>query len=88
MGQIFFLIFLQNLKSTELDCQCNAFGSTNKSCDQIDGQCYCKTGYEGIKCDKCAPGSHAFENSIKGETPNNGSQCSGKDHKTLHENYN
>ena len=59
-------------------CQCNAFGSTNKSCDQIDGKCYCKTGYEGMKCDKCAPGLW-----IDGDTPNNGSQCSGKDHKTL-----
>ena len=52
-------------------CKCNPFGSTNKSCDQIDGKCICKTGYEGMNCDKCA-------SVLDIEEPNYESQCSGK----------
>ena len=74
------LIFLQNHNSTALVCQCNPFGSTNQSCDQIDGKCICKIGYEGMKCDKCASG-------LDIEEPNHESQCSGKNYEILvHEN--
>ena len=70
---IYLLIFLQNHNSTALVCQCNPFGSTNKSCDEIDGKCICKTGYEGMNCDKCA-------SVLDIDEPNHESQCSGKNY--------
>ena len=67
-----------------MDCQCNAFGSISKSCDQIDGKCNCKTGYEGIKCGECAPELlTSDEVGIDRKTQNNGSHCSGKNYKTF-----
>ena len=63
----------------DLKCQCNVFGSTS-TCVQSDDKCNCKTGYEGNKCEECA----SSEGSIDGDLPNNGSQCSGKDHKTIY----
>ena len=37
------------------DCQCDIIGSNSTSCD-IDGNCTCKTGYTGEKCDTCLSG--------------------------------
>lgn len=37
------------------DCRCNVTGSVNGSCFGITGQCTCRPGVMGSKCDKCMP---------------------------------
>lgn len=34
-------------------CACNTNGSTDVFCDTQTGQCPCKMGVEGTKCDEC-----------------------------------
>ena len=36
-----------------LDCGCNLEGCEDHSCDPITGQCRCKCGITGLKCDEC-----------------------------------
>ncbi|KAK6622158.1 hypothetical protein RUM44_001965 [Polyplax serrata] len=36
-------------------CECNKLGSYEDSCDEA-GQCKCKPGVGGLKCDRCEPG--------------------------------
>jgi len=50
------------------DCQCSTSGSTSNECNQETGQCHCKPGLIGKKCDKCPPKSIRYvKNDI--ETP-------------------
>lgn len=37
------------------ECRCNPLGSFNLSCDALTGQCYCRPGVQGLKCDSCQP---------------------------------
>ncbi|XP_071039097.1 agrin-like isoform X2 [Parasteatoda tepidariorum] len=37
-------------------CNCNRLGSYGETCDSISGQCECKTGVGGLRCDRCDPG--------------------------------
>ncbi|XP_039940398.1 agrin [Hirundo rustica] len=41
-------------------CQCNPYGSYGGSCDPGSGQCSCKPGVGGLKCDRCEPGFWNF----------------------------
>ncbi|XP_064586830.1 agrin isoform X4 [Zonotrichia leucophrys gambelii] len=41
-------------------CQCNPYGSYGGSCDPGTGQCSCKPGVGGLKCDRCEPGFWNF----------------------------
>uniref|UniRef100_A0A673BNN9 Agrin n=1 Tax=Sphaeramia orbicularis TaxID=375764 RepID=A0A673BNN9_9TELE len=41
-------------------CQCNAYGSYKGTCDPATGQCSCKPGVGGQKCDRCEPGFWNF----------------------------
>ncbi|KAM4651283.1 agrin isoform 2-T2 [Discoglossus pictus] len=41
-------------------CQCNQYGSYGGSCDPATGQCSCKPGVGGLKCDRCEPGFWNF----------------------------
>nr|XP_020832364.1 agrin isoform X1 [Phascolarctos cinereus] len=41
-------------------CQCNAYGSYGGSCDPTSGQCSCRPGLGGLKCDRCEPGFWNF----------------------------
>ena len=34
-------------------CECHENGSVNNICDRITGECLCKEGAEGEKCDQC-----------------------------------
>ncbi|XP_065836275.1 laminin subunit gamma-1-like [Oscarella lobularis] len=42
-------------------CMCDSMGSFNESCDEI-GQCACKDGVTGLKCDQCLPFHFGFAN--------------------------
>uniref|UniRef100_A0A4W6CBM3 Agrin n=1 Tax=Lates calcarifer TaxID=8187 RepID=A0A4W6CBM3_LATCA len=41
-------------------CQCNVYGSYKRTCDPTTGQCSCKPGVGGQKCDRCEPGFWNF----------------------------
>ncbi|XP_066547264.1 agrin isoform X2 [Amia ocellicauda] len=41
-------------------CLCNSYGSYGGSCDPTSGQCSCKPGVGGQKCDRCEPGFWNF----------------------------
>lgn len=41
-------------------CNCDRMGSVNGSCDMSSGQCYCKSGVSGLKCDQCLPNYYSF----------------------------
>ncbi|KAM8755025.1 agrin isoform 1-T1 [Acanthopagrus schlegelii] len=41
-------------------CQCNVYGSYKGTCDPVTGQCSCKPGVGGQKCDRCEPGFWNF----------------------------
>ena len=48
-------------------CGCDPLGSLNASCDD-SGQCYCKAGVGGPRCDICLPGFYGFsENGCQGK---------------------
>ena len=40
-------------------------GSLNQSCEN-DGQCSCKHGYNGLKCDKCKDGFYLTTKGCRG----------------------
>ena len=37
-------------------CNCDPYGSMSPNCEPMGGQCQCKEGVYGRKCDQCAPG--------------------------------
>ncbi|XP_016077395.1 PREDICTED: agrin-like isoform X3 [Miniopterus natalensis] len=41
-------------------CQCNPHGSYGGTCDPGTGQCSCRPGVGGLKCDRCEPGFWNF----------------------------
>ncbi|XP_061458105.1 agrin isoform X2 [Rhineura floridana] len=41
-------------------CHCNPYGSYGGACDPATGQCSCKPGVRGLKCDRCEPGFWNF----------------------------
>lgn len=44
------------------DCECNSIGSVSINCDEVSGQCSCKKGVYGKKCEKCIPSYYNFSN--------------------------
>lgn len=42
------------------DCRCDSFGSFNGFCNNETGACVCRTGYDGVKCDKCSFGNYGY----------------------------
>uniref|UniRef100_A0A6J0SY58 Laminin subunit alpha-3 n=1 Tax=Pogona vitticeps TaxID=103695 RepID=A0A6J0SY58_9SAUR len=46
-------------------CNCSRKGVTNTmnpECNKVNGQCRCRPGISGQRCDRCAPGSYGFPN--------------------------
>ncbi|KAK2105581.1 hypothetical protein P7K49_015095 [Saguinus oedipus] len=41
-------------------CQCNPHGSYGSTCDPATGQCSCRPGVGGLRCDRCEPGFWNF----------------------------
>ncbi|KAL4831732.1 hypothetical protein H8958_015365 [Nasalis larvatus] len=41
-------------------CQCNPHGSYGGTCDPVTGQCSCRPGVGGLRCDRCEPGFWNF----------------------------
>ena len=35
------------------ECACDMVGSLSETCNEFDGQCECKDGFGGRKCDQC-----------------------------------
>lgn len=56
-------------------CQCNIYGSYKATCDPVTGQCSCKPGVGGQKCDRCEPGFWNF----RGIVTENMSGCTRKE---------
>jgi netrin 1 len=38
------------------ECNCHPVGSRGKVCNQTTGQCPCKDGVTGLRCDRCMKG--------------------------------
>ena len=38
------------------DCLCDPLGAVSGECDAITGQCTCRPGVTGLRCDQCLPG--------------------------------
>lgn len=51
-------------------CDCNQNGSIGAFCDTHTGQCPCKLGVEGLKCDSCADEFYGHSNGCKGNLLN------------------
>ncbi|XP_058793471.1 agrin-like isoform X2 [Phymastichus coffea] len=47
-------------------CNCNRLGSLSDTCDPKDGQCECRPGVGGLKCDRCKPGYWGLSKVDKG----------------------
>ena len=41
-------------------CSCSLTGSVSRDCDPVTGQCQCRTGIGGNRCDRCAEGYFGF----------------------------
>ncbi|XP_037397457.1 agrin isoform X6 [Pygocentrus nattereri] len=49
-------------------CHCNHYGSYGGTCDPTTGQCSCKPGVGGLKCDRCEPGFWNFRGIVTENT--------------------
>ncbi|ELU05178.1 hypothetical protein CAPTEDRAFT_214680 [Capitella teleta] len=52
---------MTELTGQALDCNCNGVGALPETpCEAFGGQCPCKAGVFGRRCDSCQPGFYAF----------------------------
>uniref|UniRef100_A0A8B9HAT5 Agrin n=1 Tax=Astyanax mexicanus TaxID=7994 RepID=A0A8B9HAT5_ASTMX len=49
-------------------CHCNHYGSYGGTCDPTSGQCSCKPGVGGLRCDRCEPGFWNFRGIVTENT--------------------
>lgn len=45
-------------------CECKTIGVVNNACDE-NGQCFCKQGFSGSKCEECSNGYYMFKDNCK-----------------------
>ncbi|XP_078614874.1 agrin-like isoform X3 [Branchiostoma floridae x Branchiostoma japonicum] len=57
-------------------CKCNTLGSYAQTCDSQSGQCSCKPGVGGKKCDRCEPGFWNFRGMQDGKIGCTPCECS------------
>ena len=48
-------------------CDCHVMGTVEGRCSFIDGQCDCRHGYRGLKCDLCEEGFYQIDGRCDGE---------------------
>lgn len=53
-----------DFNAAALSCDCVAQGSESFQCEQYGGQCKCKPGVIGRRCERCAPGYYNFPECI------------------------
>ncbi|CAJ1086163.1 Netrin-1 [Xyrichtys novacula] len=46
-------------------CQCHRLGAVGRWCNQTSGQCLCREGVTGLRCNRCAPGYKLGESSLR-----------------------
>ncbi|ELU04081.1 hypothetical protein CAPTEDRAFT_46637, partial [Capitella teleta] len=59
---MYFNLTASNVDGCE-DCNCDASGSVNASCNVTNGQCYCKPNVTGRTCDQCSVDYYARDSS-------------------------
>ena len=52
--------FTVNPLNLLLACDCDEAGSTSKFCHRASGQCSCRSGISGRRCDRCKAGFYLF----------------------------
>ena len=64
------------------ECGCNQYGSLSEDCADGTGNCQCKTGHGGLKCDTCKTGYVKKINRCCKKSPatyeNDEGECNGK----------
>lgn len=50
------LILIHDSQACRRICTCDANGSISRTCDESSGQCVCKQGFGGLKCNQCSRG--------------------------------
>ena len=48
-----------------LACDCDLTGSQDNVCEKHGGQCSCKVGFGGRRCDRCIPGHYELLSECK-----------------------
>ncbi|XP_068611850.1 netrin-1 [Brachionichthys hirsutus] len=46
-------------------CQCHPLGAVGGWCNQTSGQCLCREGVTGLRCNRCAPGYKQGRSSVR-----------------------
>lgn len=50
-----------------LDCDCDLHGAVSDICDKDSGECSCKKGFSGSRCDKCVSSYYNYPNCVEFE---------------------
>lgn len=59
-------------------CECHVNGSVSSACDKVSGQCECKLGSQGLKCDQCAEEFFGLSEEHPGSCEGKRTPCIGK----------
>ena len=47
-------------RSFFIDCDCDHEGTESEICNKESGQCICREGFGGPRCDRCLPGFYNY----------------------------
>lgn len=65
-------------------CQCSSQGSLSSFCDNFNGQCPCRPGAFGLRCDHCQPGHWGFPNCRPCQCNGRSEECDPRTGSCLH----